>query len=201
MRYRQYLKDRESQIRGMMMENVKAKKQNALEDKRYKERVAMEDKKEEARRKAQVENERIGDERQAAALSATQKNLEKSLSASEKRARIHEAGSDRRLNKREEAIEGRLDKKLSGEGKKKLITIYSTDGRTKMVPVATDQEYEPPEGWSTEKPSKEEKMMQNLLKSAPPAPPAKPSVWDRLTGKSNKKIPVYSIGGKLLRYE
>ena len=212
-RYRQYLKDRESQVKGLMMETAREKRQLKVEDKRWEERWKMEDKKEESRREFQLESERIGDERQAAALAASERKLEKSLSASEKRmyktldaaekrAYIRERGDDRRLEKREGYIEERFERRLKEEGKKKLITIYNVDGRTKMVPIPVDQEYEPPAGWTIGEPSKEEKALR-ILRDAPPPPAKKPSKFKRFMkeGLSFKKTPVYDINGKLLRYE
>lgn len=130
MRYRQYLKDRDSQIKGLMMENRRESRQMKVEDKRWKERMTMEDKKEEARFKLEAEKERIGDERQAQrdtaaerrqgkALSAADRRLEKSLSASDKRlmktlnaaeqrAFVRERGSMERLNKREAGAKQRI---------------------------------------------------------------------------------------------
>jgi len=206
MRYRQYLKDRESQVKGLMMETAREKRQLKVEDKRWEERWKMEDKKEESRREFQLESERIGDERQAAALAASDRRLEKSLSASEKRmyktldaaekrAYIREHGakerkligenrSDSRQSRRESGIQGRFEKRrsdkaagLPSETKQKLITIYGPSGNTKMVPIPLDKEYTPPNGWSLEK------------------------AMQRLAPKTQGKIPVYDINGKLLRYE
>ena len=181
MRYRQYLKDRESQVKGLMMETLREKRQLTVEDKKEKAREALEEKKEKARAKTQLEAERIGDERQTAALAASDKKhreslaamerrLGRSLTAAEKRARLHEDRADRRAANSQSGIQGRFERrrsdKLEGKEKtekKKLVTIYGPGGRTKMVPVSAEGDYEPPQGWTLEKPSREEKQLQMLL--------------------------------------
>jgi len=205
MRYRAYLKNREDTIRQLAVENKREAKALTLEGKREKAREALEDKKEKARLKLEGEKERAADERQTQrdiaaekrqnkSIAAMEERLGRSLTAAEKRARISDAGADRRQAKREGGITGRFekrreDKKVGGvEDKKKLITIYGPGGATKMVPISQTQEYNPPQGWSVVKPSKEQEQMQQFQQLIG-------------GGNSGKKVPVYDINGKLLRYE
>jgi len=162
MRYRQYLKDRESQLKSMM-----------LEDRKEKHALTMEEKREKARLELETERERAADERQTI----------RETKADERQAK-RDAAAEKRLYKSQAGLEGRLDKRLSKE-KSKLTVIYGPGGKTKMVPVSSESEYEPPPGWSLSKPSKEETQLQMLMGG----------------GQQSGKIPVYDINGNLLRYE
>jgi len=220
-RYNTYLKERETTIRQLTLENRREKRQLKLEEEKEKGRLELEKEKERIGDERLKERERASDERQSAmekaadarqnkAIAAQEKRLGRMLSAQEERAILREKGLDRRQSTREKGVESRFNRrssdrksefqtrradKAAGIGtaakpeKKKLVTIYGPGGATKMVPISTEKEFAPPAGWSFEKPSKEEKQLQMLLGGG------------TTQGGLKKKIPVYDINGKIIRYE
>ena len=133
-RHGQRLKEHEALIKSTKLQTMKERQQLAAEDKREKARLELEAKKE----------------------TAAEEKQKRWFAESEKKQAAGFKEREKLADKRDKAAEGRLDKRMSKE-KSKLQILYGPNGATKMVPVSSDKEYVPPEGWSLTKPKAEDK--------------------------------------------